>query len=317
MKKRKGNPQSVGSKRQQLMERGWDKGDGRDDRKQFEEKPHPGSFAAMEPEPEQGKTPESDAGKETDNTSRKEDSRSKKKVAILLGYCGSGYMGMQMNPGAKTIEAELERALYRAGLMIKQNYGFIQKLHFMRAARTDKGVHAVTNIVSLKLLMDDGDEEAMKNKINGYLPETIRVHQVFRVSKMFHAKNACTKRRYQYILPTYMLADESTVNAALADAYRELDVEDPQVSASAGAAPSALDAEEGARGEEEKAEDPAGGAGACSWPRGASAWLPRAAGEAGGPRVGAGGLPRHAQLPQLHVPARGHRQELPPIHNVL
>eukprot|EP00638_Chattonella_subsalsa_P000608 CAMPEP_0117755932 /NCGR_PEP_ID=MMETSP0947-20121206/13752_1 /TAXON_ID=44440 /ORGANISM="Chattonella subsalsa, Strain CCMP2191" /LENGTH=524 /DNA_ID=CAMNT_0005575373 /DNA_START=202 /DNA_END=1776 /DNA_ORIENTATION=- len=205
-----------------------------DERKQFED-PHPGSFAVMDPEPEPEKPPkpEGEEAKEpavkkaeetteetsdpppkpgTVNMPPQPEKTKKRKCILLLGYCGTGYMGMQINPGAVTIEAEVERAVYRAGLMIRENYGFPQKVHWMRAARTDKGVHAARQVISLKLLTPEGNEENMCQDINRHLPESIRCHKVVRVSKQFHAKNACTKRRYQYIMPTYLLEDAERMN---------------------------------------------------------------------------------------------------------
>ena len=51
----------------------------------------------------------------------------KRKVALLLGFLGSNYVGMQMNVDQRTIQAELEQALYRAGCIAKSNYGFPSK----------------------------------------------------------------------------------------------------------------------------------------------------------------------------------------------
>jgi tRNA pseudouridine38-40 synthase len=39
----------------------------------------------------------------------------KRKVAMYLAYVGHDYQGMQRNPGAKTIEDELFRAIHKAG----------------------------------------------------------------------------------------------------------------------------------------------------------------------------------------------------------
>jgi tRNA pseudouridine38-40 synthase len=42
----------------------------------------------------------------------------------------------------------------------------------MRAARTDKGVHAAGQAISLKMIIEDPN---IVNKINEHLPEQIRV----------------------------------------------------------------------------------------------------------------------------------------------
>eukprot|EP00126_Sphaerothecum_destruens_P013496 Sdes_comp23101_c0_seq1m21420 len=45
----------------------------------------------------------------------------KKKVALLLGYNGTGYQGMQINPNAKTIESDFLEAIYKADAVSEDN----------------------------------------------------------------------------------------------------------------------------------------------------------------------------------------------------
>lgn len=52
----------------------------------------------------------------------------KRKVALFFAYIGAGYQGMQRNPGAKTIEGELELALHKAGAITKDNFGDPKKV---------------------------------------------------------------------------------------------------------------------------------------------------------------------------------------------
>lgn len=76
----------------------------------------------------------------------------KKKVALLMGFSGSGYSGMMINPNAgKTIEQDLFSALCSMGAVSKDNSDDIKKISFMRAARTDKGVSAAGQVCSLKI----------------------------------------------------------------------------------------------------------------------------------------------------------------------
>lgn len=51
----------------------------------------------------------------------------KRKVVVLLGYVGAGYQGMQRNPGARTVEDELERAFHAAGGISNENMGDFAK----------------------------------------------------------------------------------------------------------------------------------------------------------------------------------------------
>ena len=71
----------------------------------------------------------------------------KRKIALLLMYKGTGYSGLQVNKGFKTIEGEVHDAIMRAGGISRENENEFQKLSWGRSARTDKGVHAAGNVV--------------------------------------------------------------------------------------------------------------------------------------------------------------------------
>lgn len=68
-----------------------------------------------------------------------------------------------------------------------------------RAARTDKGVHAAVNVISLKMLIEDPD---LLDKINAELPSQIRVWRILRTMKSFNPRTNCDSRIYEYLLPT-------------------------------------------------------------------------------------------------------------------
>lgn len=124
----------------------------------------------------------------------------KRKVAMLLAYCGAGYQGMQRNPGAITIEGELEQALFRANAIAQCNFGDMRKVDWMRAARTDKGVSAIGQIVSARLVIDP---PGLVERVNRHLPKDIRVFGYTRVTSNFNAKQMCDKRRYEYLVPVF------------------------------------------------------------------------------------------------------------------
>ncbi|CAL1673905.1 unnamed protein product [Lasius platythorax] len=127
----------------------------------------------------------------------------RKNHAMLLGYLGKDYYGMQRNPGMKTIEEDLITALLKADLITTEHFENIRSINFQRAARTDKGVSAIRQIVSLKL-----PEKSDKTVINKFLPDVIRVFGIKRVTKGFNSKNQCDARTYRYIIPTFAFALE-------------------------------------------------------------------------------------------------------------
>ncbi|XP_055607594.1 pseudouridylate synthase 1 homolog [Uranotaenia lowii] len=125
----------------------------------------------------------------------------KRKCVIIMGYSGVDYLGMQRNPGTKTIEEDLLGAMLKHSWISEEAFGQPQQVQFMRAARTDKGVSAATQVVSLKL-PENVDVEAL----NRDLPDQIRVFAVKRVTKGFNSKSNCDARTYTYTLPTIAFA---------------------------------------------------------------------------------------------------------------
>nr|XP_033810192.1 tRNA pseudouridine synthase A-like isoform X3 [Geotrypetes seraphini] len=137
----------------------------------------------------------------------------RKKVVLLLSYVGKGYYGMQRNLGSsqfKTIEDDLIHALVQSGCIPENHSEDKKKLSFQRCSRTDKGVSAAGQIVSLKVWLIDNIVE----KINDNLPSHIRILGLKRVTGGFNSKNACDARTYLYMLPTFAFA------------HKDLDVQD-------------------------------------------------------------------------------------------
>lgn len=130
--------------------------------------------------------------------------RGKKKVAILVAFCGSQYSGFQINPLTNSIQAQLELALYRAHLIIPTNFGFPHKYGWSSSARTDKGVHAIAQVCSVKLELGELTEEEVRNRINEALPNDIMVMDIKRTTRGFCAKSQRTKVRYQYMIPSFL-----------------------------------------------------------------------------------------------------------------
>jgi tRNA pseudouridine38-40 synthase len=100
----------------------------------------------------------------------------------------------------KTIEGDLFKAFVAAGAISKANADDPKKSSFVRCARTDKGVHAAGNIISLKLIVEDKD---VVKQINEHLPSQIRVWGYERTNNSFSAYQLCDSRIYEYLIPTH------------------------------------------------------------------------------------------------------------------
>ncbi|EPS66763.1 hypothetical protein M569_08012 [Genlisea aurea] len=124
----------------------------------------------------------------------------RRKVAILFAYCGVGYQGMQKNPGAKTIEGDMEEALHRSGAVPEPERGL--RTDWARSARTDKGVSAVGQVVSGWFYVDP---PGFIDRLNSNLAPQIRAFGYRRVTPSFSAKKFCDRRRYVYLIPVFAL----------------------------------------------------------------------------------------------------------------
>ncbi|KAK3599424.1 hypothetical protein CHS0354_036442 [Potamilus streckersoni] len=138
----------------------------------------------------------------------------KKKVALLFGYCGKGYHGLQINKDMPTIERDILQALVKAECIPQGHADDMSKMSFQRASRTDKGVSAAGQVISLKMLLN---QENLIQKINDNLPKSIKVFGHKRTTRGFNSKNHCSSRTYLYLTPTYAFAP---VEKFLMDEYR-------------------------------------------------------------------------------------------------
>lgn len=144
----------------------------------------------------------------------------KRKVAMYICYDGSAYSGLQKNEGVTTVAGILETALFKSGHITEWNYGDVKKIGWVSSARTDKGVSAASNVVAMKLsfprpLSESGeadnddlsvDFEALKTSVNAELPADVRVLGAARPTSSFSAKEACSGREYEYLLPVEALS---------------------------------------------------------------------------------------------------------------
>ena len=197
--------------------------------------------------PEVNETRTGASGADPQDMSEKSPRLPKRQSAILLGFCGTGCAGMQMlvssrsttvpmhpttltnafysQPDARTIEGVLFDALVRVGAVSSDNADDPTKVNLGRAARTDAGVHAAGNLVSLKLITQIPGVPDVVEAVNELLPPQIRVWRIVRVQNSFNARTcalfilpskpqaqllfefyrSCDSRKYTYFFPSYLL----------------------------------------------------------------------------------------------------------------
>ncbi|KAM7258224.1 hypothetical protein ACFE04_013965 [Oxalis oulophora] len=156
----------------------------------------------QQPDPKKLKMSTTTSDDDDTTTTTKTPRYKRRKVAIFFAYCGVGYQGMQKNPGAKTIEGDLEEALFLAGGVPESDRNNPRKYDWARSARTDKGVSAVGQVVSGRFYVDP---PGFIDRLNANLPGQIRMFGFKRVTNSFNAKKFCDRRRYVYLIPVFAL----------------------------------------------------------------------------------------------------------------
>ena len=110
------------------------------------------------------------------------------RLKLTIEYDGTGFRGWARQPGERTVEGEVRRAL-------AELYGSCEALAV--AGRTDTGVHALANVLSVDV--DGGPPpERAAEALNTALPEDVAVLAVDRAGSAFHARFDARSRSYRY-----------------------------------------------------------------------------------------------------------------------
>ncbi|EEB05313.1 tRNA pseudouridine synthase Pus2 [Schizosaccharomyces japonicus yFS275] len=129
------------------------------------------------------------------------------RIAVLLGYSGTKYHGIQLNNPHATIERVVLDVFQALGLIRDTDADHIS---LSRAARTDKGVHALGNVVSFLVSNFTFTGKELATRLNEKLPEDIRVWDVLKVPMSFNPRLCCDSRLYEYYLPSFALIPPRT-----------------------------------------------------------------------------------------------------------
>ena len=121
------------------------------------------------------------------------------RYALLLEYEGTHYGGFQIQKNARTVQGEIEKAL---GILLRR------PIRITFAGRTDSGVHASGQVISLHL--EDGQTERetsfkknpslLARSLNGLIDNDISVRAISQVKAGFHPRYSCIARKYEYLI---------------------------------------------------------------------------------------------------------------------
>lgn len=111
---------------------------------------------------------------------------------IRFAYDGTHFHGSQRQPNGVTVQETLEQAL----AMI-----FREEIPLTFAGRTDAGVHAREMYAHFDLPNDDNSKLLIQNskfRLNGILPDSIAIFDIYPVTDDAHARFSATRRTYEY-----------------------------------------------------------------------------------------------------------------------
>jgi tRNA pseudouridine38-40 synthase len=110
------------------------------------------------------------------------------RLRLTLAYNGTGFRGWAAQPGLRTVEAVVREALGKT-------YDVAEALAV--AGRTDTGVHALANVLSVDVEGGPPLENAAV-ALNTMLPEDVAVIGAERAEPDFHARFSARSRSYRY-----------------------------------------------------------------------------------------------------------------------
>ncbi|HMB70207.1 MAG TPA: tRNA pseudouridine(38-40) synthase TruA [bacterium] len=107
---------------------------------------------------------------------------------LVLEYEGTDFAGWQVQPDARTVQGELNRAL---STVLRET------VRVTGAGRTDAGVHALGQVASFS---SEVDVAASLRSINAVLPDDVIVREAVAARDDFHARRDAVRRHYRYRL---------------------------------------------------------------------------------------------------------------------
>jgi tRNA pseudouridine38-40 synthase len=114
-----------------------------------------------------------------------------RRFRATVEYDGTEFAGFQVQPGARTVQGELEAALARLSGGNRQPV--------VGAGRTDAGVHAAGQVIAFTY-PGSLSVEALISALNGLLPPDVAVRDLRRAPTGFNPRYAARYREYRYTI---------------------------------------------------------------------------------------------------------------------
>ncbi|MFP5351904.1 MAG: tRNA pseudouridine(38-40) synthase TruA [Actinomycetota bacterium] len=127
-------------------------------------------------------------------------------IRLDLAYDGRPFRGFARQPDVRTVQGDIEAALGKVLGAEPQTYV---------AGRTDAGVHAVGQVMSIPGVPDDIDTVKLRDTLNVMLQPSISIWGLTQVPDDFHARFSARSRTYIYAILQSEVPDPFLANTTL------------------------------------------------------------------------------------------------------
>lgn len=114
------------------------------------------------------------------------------RFAARVEYDGTGFAGFQVQPGARTVQGELEAAL--------RSISGGGRIRVDGAGRTDAGVHASGQVIAFTWTGRRMSAAELGRAIVAVLPPDVTIGRLRRVAPGFSPRRAAIRREYRYTI---------------------------------------------------------------------------------------------------------------------
>jgi len=111
------------------------------------------------------------------------------RIRITIAYDGRHFAGWQIQPGKRTVQEEINRALSEL---------YASPVHIIGAGRTDSGVHARGQTAHFDIENPRVPADRLARAIRHCLPRDIMIREAAEAADDFHACFSALARRYTY-----------------------------------------------------------------------------------------------------------------------
>jgi len=111
-------------------------------------------------------------------------------IMVTVSYDGSDFMGWQVQPSVRTVQAVVEDSLEKI---------FKVKTLVNASGRTDAGVHAFSQVASFEAVTNI-NVQSLKKAINSLLPDDISITDISDMPDTFHPRYSAKAKIYLYAI---------------------------------------------------------------------------------------------------------------------